>query len=79
MAARFRLIEDDGSLRLLEDSSGYRLQEDDEADELITIEGRCFTELGRGVNVDSARTFQLSVGTEDNLTYDIQETELSNG
>jgi hypothetical protein len=79
MSARFRLIEDDGALRLLEDGSGYRLQEDEVADEVITIEGRCFTESGPEVNVDSARTFQLSVGTVSNLTYDIPETEVSDG
>ena len=76
--ARFRLIEDDGGLRLLEDGSGYRLQEIDEADVLITIEGRCFTESGPVVNVDSARAFQLLLESGD-LNLELPETDVSNG
>ncbi len=46
---------------------------------LVTIEGRCFTELGPGVNVDSTRIVQITFVSAGHANYAFPETEVTNG
>ena len=59
--------------------TGWKRPDADMRANLRTIEGRCFTEHGAGVNVDSIRTFQLSLGSAAAQTYEFKETEVSDG
>ena len=44
----------------------------------ITIEGRCITAHARGLNADSTRTIEITLGIDANaVEYVFEETEVS--